>query len=294
MASIQTAAGGNAEGVVKESNFVKNRWYHYCSVYDGSATGNTERLKIFIDGVQKSLIYDATVPSTPYTVSSSLALGYPPPAYPYFNGKISNLQIYNKALSASEIQQNYNATKNRFINALPPVRNGLVLELDAGQRASYPGTDSTWYDLSGNSLNGTLTNGPTFLGIGATSSIVFDGSNDYISVPTTLSVNASEFSYEVLFKITTAADGNTLLSLNYNYPSSGYLVRQTTGNYLIIYSDNGTETSLSSNSALSNNTIYHIVIVQNNNNCSIYINGILEDYTLFIHTFNHTLFDNII
>ena len=33
----------------------------------------------------------------------------------YWNGKISNVQIYNRALSATEVLQNYNALKGRFI-----------------------------------------------------------------------------------------------------------------------------------------------------------------------------------
>jgi hypothetical protein len=32
----------------------------------------------------------------------------------YFNGNISNIKIYNRALSASEVAQNYNAQKSRF------------------------------------------------------------------------------------------------------------------------------------------------------------------------------------
>lgn len=32
----------------------------------------------------------------------------------YFNGKISNAKIYNRALSSQEVLQNYNATKGRF------------------------------------------------------------------------------------------------------------------------------------------------------------------------------------
>jgi len=39
------------------------------------------------------------------------------------------------------------------------VRDGLVLALDAADRNSYPGTGTTWYDLSGNGNNGTLNNG---------------------------------------------------------------------------------------------------------------------------------------
>jgi prepilin-type N-terminal cleavage/methylation domain-containing protein len=42
------------------------------------------------------------------------------------------------------------------INPLNIVKDGLVLHLDAGNPASYPGTGTTWFDLSGNNNNGTL------------------------------------------------------------------------------------------------------------------------------------------
>jgi hypothetical protein len=61
------------------------------------------------------------------------------------------------------------------------VTDGLVLCLDAADLNSYPTTGTTWFDLS-RSNNGTLTNGPTFSGTGASSSIVFDGVDDYIDL----------------------------------------------------------------------------------------------------------------
>ena len=60
------------------------------------------------------------------------------------------------------------------------VTNGLVLCLDAGNRKSYPGSGTTWTDLSGQGNNGSLVNGPTFDANNA-GSIVFDGTNDFIS-----------------------------------------------------------------------------------------------------------------
>jgi len=63
------------------------------------------------------------------------------------------------------------------------VTNGLVLALDAGNTQSYPGSGTAWTDLSGNGNNGTLTNGPTF-NSNNRGSIVFDGVNDYASLPT--------------------------------------------------------------------------------------------------------------
>jgi hypothetical protein len=59
------------------------------------------------------------------------------------------------------------------------VTNGLVLYLDAANRRSYPGSGTSWFDLSGNNNHGTLTNGPTFSSANG-GGIVFDGSNDYV------------------------------------------------------------------------------------------------------------------
>jgi hypothetical protein len=65
--------------------------------------------------------------------------------------------------------------------------NGLVLALDAGNTKSYPGSGTTWTDLSGlrNNANfGPSTAAPTY-NSGNGGSIVFDGTNDYISCPAT-------------------------------------------------------------------------------------------------------------
>ena len=60
-----------------------------------------------------------------------------------------------------------------------------VLCLDAGSKLSYPGSGTTWTDLSGNGNNGTLVNGPTYDSANG-GSIVFDGVNDYASTPLSL------------------------------------------------------------------------------------------------------------
>jgi hypothetical protein len=67
------------------------------------------------------------------------------------------------------------------------VTNGLVLALDAANTKSYPGTGTTWTDLSGNSNTGTLTNGPTY-NTSNNGFLTFDGINDYglLTNPATL------------------------------------------------------------------------------------------------------------
>jgi hypothetical protein len=63
------------------------------------------------------------------------------------------------------------------------VTSGLVLALDAANKVSYPGTGTTWYDLSGNGNTGTITNSPTFSG----GSIVFSNvANQSVTISDTV------------------------------------------------------------------------------------------------------------
>jgi hypothetical protein len=57
--------------------------------------------------------------------------------------------------------------------------SGLVLALDAGNIKSYPGSGTTWTDLSGQG-NASLVNGPTYSSSNG-GYISFDGVNDYAS-----------------------------------------------------------------------------------------------------------------
>ena len=80
------------------------------------------------------------------------------------------------------------------------VTDGLVLCLDAGNTKSYPGTGTTWADLSGRGNNGTLVNG-----VGYSSAnnglMTFDGVNDYVGLPHTSLLNlGTEFTISAFSK----------------------------------------------------------------------------------------------
>jgi len=112
---IQSASSSNAIATANQSGYSTGVWYYYCSVYDGSQTGNAARLQLYINNVNKTLTYDATVPSIPYNNNTTTSIGLGSGAgYNYFNGSISNVNIYNRALSASEVLQNYNALRGRY------------------------------------------------------------------------------------------------------------------------------------------------------------------------------------
>ena len=149
-------------------------WYYLSFTTNYNGTNTTAR--IYINGVLNN---SATFTGAQSAANEYFGIGdgrgtsswYP------FNGKVSNVKVYNRTLSATEISQNYEAQKSKFANTI--VQQGLVLNLDAGNPYSYAGAGTTWYDVSGNSYNGTLTNGPVYNTTNG-GVIVFDGSNDYV------------------------------------------------------------------------------------------------------------------
>ena len=98
-----------------------------------------------------------------------------------FNGTLTN---FTKNGASS------NFVVGNFTSSI--VNSGLVLHLDAGNTSSYPGSGTTWTDLSSNGYNGTLTNGPTFSSANG-GSIVFDGTNDVASFGNILNMGLSSW-----------------------------------------------------------------------------------------------------
>jgi len=111
------------------------------------------------------------------------------------------------------------------------VTDGLVLNLDAGFVGSYPTINTTWYDLSGNGNNGTLTNSPTF-DSGYNGSIVFDAVDDYVNCG-----NGSSLNSIVTYTVSTWFNLPTV-SRNYN-PIFCRHIRGTISSDIEIYGGNG-------------------------------------------------------
>ena len=86
------------------------------------------------------------------------------------------------------------------------VTDGLVLALDAADKNSYPGSGTTWRDMSGNNITGSLINSPTFnTSNGGNFGFVAD---DYIVMEENSALNTQTPSVEVWIKTNaTTQDG---------------------------------------------------------------------------------------
>jgi hypothetical protein len=91
------------------------------------------------------------------------------------------------------------------------VTDGLILALDAGDRNSYPGSGTSWTDLSGNGNHGTLTNGPTFSSTNG-GAINLDGVNDFILTQTLpYQLLVSGFSISITFYCLAQTNNDNIL-----------------------------------------------------------------------------------
>jgi hypothetical protein len=83
---------------------------------------------------------------------------------------------------------------------IAPETNSQILNLDAGNPSSYPGTGTTWYDISGSGNNATLIGNPTWTNQGSSSSFVWN--NNYANagyiLPNTAYTKVAVFRYTTL------------------------------------------------------------------------------------------------
>jgi hypothetical protein len=102
------------------------------------------------------------------------------------------------------------------------ITNGLILNLDAANTKSYPGSGTTWTDLSQYKSNGTLTNGPTFSSTNG-GGITFDGTNDFVLLTSgaALLTQTSNITMEIWF-YKTGIGLNYRLFYNGNSGANGY------------------------------------------------------------------------
>ena len=104
--------GSISNSITSTGSCNNNNWYQVTYTY-GSGTGS-----LYINGVLNGTISGLTQTSYTstyyYIIGGGYAAGRSLGTY-LFNGNISQFNFYNRSLSLSEVLQNYNAFKGRYI-----------------------------------------------------------------------------------------------------------------------------------------------------------------------------------
>jgi hypothetical protein len=155
------------------------------------------------------------------------------------------------------------------------VTNGLVLALDAGNIKSYPGSGTTWTDLSGNGNNGTLINGVGYSGDNL-GSLVFDGVNDEVNADLGNSL-VKDFTLDFWMKSSAVVEGRGMVE----YGGSTYAIiaaYRLLPNFCTFYwGTTSATTSLTLNTAnLADNKWHQVTQTYDGTNARVYVDGDLK------------------
>ena len=114
-----------------------NTWHHVVFVFDGNQTGDTNRMKIYVDRVAAALTQGSgAVPATlTASGSATVKIGkFGGSLRRWFNGGIDDVRIYNRSLSSTEVQAIYAQTMTGHYGDLSmrPSRRLRHVAVDSG------------------------------------------------------------------------------------------------------------------------------------------------------------------
>ena len=172
------------------------------------------------------------------------------------------------------------------VSAGPEIaESGLVLALDAGNLKSYPTTGTTWTDLSGNGNNGTLVNGVGYSGDNL-GSLVFDGSNDYVTLSSPVFNTFSTISIFSFIRFNTTSKSCLIfdtrdssgdgLAFNMSNPSGNVL-------YSTLNSSN-----IAGTTTIQSGVIYYVGFTYDGSTAKLYLNANEDNSESITETFNVT------
>ena len=76
-----------------------NTWYHVAGVYDAQA----QKLDIYVNGVLDNGVLRGTIPTSQFDPALNASIGRRSGGY-HFQGRVDELRLYNRALTAAQIQ----------------------------------------------------------------------------------------------------------------------------------------------------------------------------------------------
>jgi hypothetical protein len=163
------------------------------------------------------------------------------------------------------------------------VRNGLVLHLDAANLKSYPGTGTTWTDLSGSGNNGTLVNGTAY-NSGNGGHLTFDGIDDHVSGSVPIFAVASGATIEAMVRLNNVTNLSAIFS--HGRSGSSFDLGMVVISSNLRFRNSNNDHALSSPTTLSTGVWYHLALSITSTSTTGYCNGLSQGTTAQVITSN--------
>ena len=256
--------------------FALNQYYHCVMVNNYGAN----KLQLYINGILYNEVdaatqeYNSSLASDAGNIGISKAQvdGGGTANYSHYDGIVAVARIYNKALSAVEVAQNYQAQKSKFANTI--VQSGLVLNLDAGNIYSYGGAGTTFYDVSPTALSWTINNAtynssdPKYFS--------YNGSNSWLESSTSAVYDSQTITMECWFYTSVVVQNGFLFEKG--AVNSQYSMFLNQGDVFYFRTIGGTinnqDLTFTSSTYLTANVWNHVICTYNGSIKIIYVNGI--------------------
>ncbi|MSR78390.1 MAG: LamG domain-containing protein, partial [Candidatus Omnitrophica bacterium] len=268
---------------------IAGQWTHLVATSQGSTTTLYENGTMTVSG---SLTHNTVLGGTLY-------LGrYIAAQYQYYNGLIDDVAIWNRPLTADEVWGLY-TSKGRY-KAPNPTGGGQgdggaaapswgvtrhTKSLPWGEPLEKPpvgywkfdeGTGNP-ADFSGNALNGTLVNSPTWSGsvptvaFSDTNSLTFNGSSNFVKISNSALIDSmsSKATVAAWLKTTATTVANVVSSYD---GTNGYQLNLNSSGYPTIWSNSGGDLTYST--TVSDGNWHHLAGAWDGTNAFLYVDGI--------------------
>ena len=215
----------------------------------------------------------------------------------YVNDALAHFNITPSIIKAGQIGT---VTIYDFIQANDNIKITTASGFSVAQKAPDPcakavgcwkfdeGSGTTAYDSSPSGNTGTLINGPLWTAGKFGNGLLFDGVNDYVSIPDTSSLNfgTGDFSFSLWLKMNAIGKYYQILSKRIN-AGTGWELELYPSNILSFIIEKGDGYTIGADSgSVQSNTWYHVVgVFKNNNYVKLYLNAV-EYSSTFSGTFN--------
>jgi hypothetical protein len=238
--------------------FIPNTWYFVAVTFDGTTMSN------YVNGI---LLSSAVSTHTISSNTSPLVIGADfPGLVEYFQGDIDELKIYNTALTATQIEQNYINSASSLI-------------------AYYPFTGNS-ADSSGYANHGTV-NGATLTADrfgNANSAYSFNGTSNYIEVPSSVSLQSPSITNAITQTAWIKPIGGNTITMKSNTSSGPSSYGMGFDIDALIQMYNNYSNNLRSSFTFIPNTWYFVAVTYDGIIMRNYINGNLISSSVSNHT----------